>query len=132
MTSKRFQILMALTVVSGFLGGAVSNLLLRGAPAAAQATVPVTNMIRAMRFEVVDDQGKTRAVLGQKPDGRTGLWLDNATGKDLVGLVVGTDDSEGLVLCNAAGKPRAGMLVGPDRPFLGLYDDAGKIIWRAP
>jgi hypothetical protein len=70
-----------LIAVSGFLGGVVSDVVLRGTPAAAQMEDAVADVVRAKRFEVVDDAGKPRASLSLDPDGRPFLGvLDDAEG----------------------------------------------------
>ncbi|MEI6501177.1 MAG: hypothetical protein WCP21_09155 [Armatimonadota bacterium] len=98
MTSKQFRMLVVVTLVAGFLGGAVCNLLLRGTPATAQGA---PNTVRATTFVVVDDAGKTRATLG----------------------VVGSSFCPALTLYDATGKRRAGLSMGPDgSPGLSTYD----------
>lgn len=113
MTSRQFHILIVLAVVSGFLGGAVSNLLLRGAPAAAQTTGgKAQEVVIARKFVLVDGAGKTRATLG----------FDTAPG-------FAPAKSPGLALYDAAGKWRAELCLGPDgSPDLALYGTGGK--WR--
>lgn len=67
-------------------------------------------VVRARRFEVVDEAGETRAALRVLPDG-----------------------SPGLDLYDAAGEVRAGLEVNRDgSPALRLADAAGNIIWQAP
>jgi hypothetical protein len=133
MTSRQFRVLMVLTVVSGLLGGAGSNLLLQGGPAVAQAGGAVQEVVRAKRFEVVDDQGKRRAALGLTADGSPAFWLYDATGKTRVELHVLPDGSTDLLLYDAAGERRAWLGLTPDgSPYLWLRDTAGKVIWHAP
>jgi hypothetical protein len=129
MTSRQFRVLMALTVVSGLVGGAASNLLVQGAPAVAQVGGAVQEVVRAKRFEVVDDQGRSRALLSVLPDGSPGLTLYDGAGKQRAGLGLLPDGTPRLALHDAAGKQRAGLTVLPDgSPGLALFDAAGKAI----
>jgi len=130
MTSRQFRVLMALTVVSGFLGGAASNLLLQGAPARAQAGGAVQGMVRAKQFKVVDDQGRTRATLGLTTDSGCGLFLYDAAGKIRATLCLGADGGPGLWLYDAAGEGRTMLAVSPDgrRSGLTLWDAAGVLM----
>lgn len=43
--------------------------------AGAAKPVPVQEVVRARRFEVVDEKGKVRAVIGPQRNGGFGLWL---------------------------------------------------------
>ena len=148
MTSRQFRILIVLTVVSGFLGGAVSNLLLRGVPAAAQGG-KVQDEVLARNFMLVDGAGKVRASLGLNTAPgfeaavSPGLALYDAAGKWRAGLCLGEDGSPALALYDAAGKwgpegwdartPRANLGVGPDgSPGLTLNKADGEVLWKAP
>ncbi|HEY3397972.1 MAG TPA: hypothetical protein VGM19_09985 [Armatimonadota bacterium] len=124
MTKSQFRILIVLTVVSGFLGGAVSNLLLRGAPVAAQmAEAKAPDAVRAKTFEVVDDQGNVCARLGVDEEGGSSLDLYGVVGK--TGAVL---SDTGISLHDAAGRPRALLGTGNDgSPLLGLYDATGDV-----
>ena len=97
-------------MVSGLVGGAVSNLLLRGGPAMAQAGGAVQDVVRAKKFQVVDDQGKKRAALGLSDDGGPALLLYDADGKKRAGLFLASDGS----------------------PSLSLYRKGGTVAWHAP
>ena len=110
MTGKQFRALAVLTVVSGFLGGAVVNLVLRGGPAMAQAGGAVPEVVRAGRFEVVDDQGVMRAAFGHLSvlwNNNPGLFLYDAAGKTRAELFLGDHGSPGLVLSGPDGLGRA-------------------------
>ena len=74
MAGKPNLSLVVVAMVSGLMGGAVSALLLRGGPATAQTGGAVQagaaqGVVKAKGFEVVDDQGKTRAVVAMTKDG---------------------------------------------------------------
>ena len=117
-----------LIAVSGFLGGAVCNLVLHGAPAAAQAGDAVPGVVRAKAFEVVDDAGTTRATLAVRPDGMAELRLSDAAGELRAGLGVRSDSSPGLALWDGAGQKRAELFVNDGGgPLLRLWDAAGEV-----
>jgi hypothetical protein len=150
MTARQFRILVALTVVAGFLGGGASNLLFRGAPAAAQpATAQVQDEVRARSFVLVDDNGKKRARLGVKEGdaafalfdaeenprimlltgAATGsqLTIGDAAGKFQANLSVSADNAAALLLNDPAEKQRVGLLVTPEGASgVQFSDEAGK------
>ena len=129
MTGRQFRILVVLTVASGFLGGAASNLLLRGAPAMPQATVAkVQDKVVAKAFELVDEAGKTRATLGRLPNGSSGLLLYDAAGEMRADLSLFFDGSPGLWLYDAAGEGRAALhLVTDGSPALDICDATRRV-----
>lgn len=142
MTSKQFHIVVVLTLVAGFLGGAASNLLLRGTPATAQGT---TGAMRATRFEVVDDGGKIRAVLGASGSAFCpALTLYDAAGQRRAGLSMGPDGSPGLSMYDASSVLRArvgclqtvgkssGTTTSYPESTIALFKKDGVISWRAP
>ncbi len=124
---------MALTVVSGFLGGAPSNVLLRTTPAVAQAKGAVPVEIKAMQFTLVDRAGKPRAFLSATGGRNSALCLLD-TPQNTRAAVLVTDGSESsLTLWDAARRPRALLSVGYDgSPGLELRDAAGHVAWQAP
>ena len=106
MTKHQFRILIVLTVVAGFLGGGVSNLLLRGGPAAAYPVgAQATTVVRATQFVLVNGAGKTQATLSSGTAGPTLTMLD-ATGHARVALRVLANGTPDLSLSDAAGKAR--------------------------
>ena len=78
MTKAQFRVLMLLTVISGLVGGGVSDLLLRGLPAKAAQTTAAPKVIEAQEFRLVDKEGKQRTVLGSSEEGFSGLNLWDA------------------------------------------------------
>jgi len=121
----------------------------------AKPTVPVAEVVRAKRFELVDSAGEVRALLGptQYADGGPALALYDNDGKEcaslavLVGIspqlslgeaakstrvILGPVDSSygwpALVLCGQDGKVQATFEVVSDgAPALRLMDKAGKM-----
>jgi len=73
--------------------------------AAGQAkAVPVAEVVRARRFELVDADGKERAVLRIAAEGTPMLVLWDNNGKVSAGLGLGPDGSPNLALVDANGK----------------------------
>ena len=66
--------------------------------AAGQATVPVQEVVRAQRFELVDGTGKVRAMLAVASDGRAGLMLADEKGKARAVLTLDSEGSPNLFL----------------------------------
>ena len=87
MTSRQCSTLALLTVVAGFLGGAVSDRLLRGDPSAAAQGAPpppaVPGEVTATRFRRVDAEGWGRAALEVDADAGSRLRLYDAAGKPI-------------------------------------------------
>jgi hypothetical protein len=127
MNSRQFRVLAVLTVVSGFLGGAVSNLLLQGAPAMAQAGGAVQEVVRAKEFALIDDEGRTRAQLGRNSNGCFGAWVFDAAGEGRLSLTVGPDGYPAMLLYDAAGKAQVRLGANPDgSSYLSVLHAAGK------
>lgn len=124
MTRHQFQILMALTVVSGLLGGAASNLLLRATPALAQGP-EVADEVRAQRFALVDAEGQEQAILGFNENGEPGLVLFDQAGNNRAALVL-TDGNPNLMLWDADVTPRASLSLSLGQPVLALYDEEAE------
>jgi len=109
--------------------------------------------IRANRFILEDENGKTRAELSLKKDGPVLLLLDendksraelslkkdgpnlslsDENGKPRAGLTVDKDGRPGLLLLDDNGKCLAILSVAMDGPWLALFEENGKVIWKAP
>jgi len=88
--------------------------------AGAEGGAGVLDKVRAKNFVLVDDAGKSCALLAPTKKG-AGLILLDAEGKTRAMLSVGA-----LGLYDADGKTRAMLSVGADGPGLGLFDEAGK------
>lgn len=138
MTKRQFRVLVVLTIVFGFPGGAVSNLLFRDAPALAAGT-PVQQEVRAKKFVLVDEAGKERAALDLSWRNPV-LWLYDEAGEmrtalNSMGLSFHSEAGKirtilnstmGLSLHDEAGKMQVALAVNAGEPSLGLYDEAGK------
>jgi len=90
-------------------------------------------VVRAQQFELVDSQGKVRALLAMLPDGGPILALYDKGGKAAANLSLLPGESPMLALHDSGGKTRALLNVRPDgSPMLALFDREGKVIWQAP
>jgi hypothetical protein len=68
MNYKQSGLLVVLALIAGFVGGSASNWFFMGEPVFAQKPSQPPETIRAKQFVVVDETGKTRAVLGTEVD----------------------------------------------------------------
>ena len=72
--------------------------------------LPITDIVRSRRFEVVDDKGKLRAFLGEGPNGSLGLTFCDTNGKTQASLRVFSIFTDGSVAT----------------PELAMFDPAGR------
>jgi len=73
----------------------------------------VPEVVRAQAFELVDEEGKARAVLGLGREGAPNLDLKDANGLKRATLALLPDGSPVLVLNDARGEERATLTGGP-------------------
>lgn len=92
------------------------------AEAAGQAKSGVPEVIRAQKFELVDEEGKVRAVLGLGRDGAPNLDLSDAKGLKRATLALLPDGSPVLMLSDARGEERATLTGGRS---LTMRDETG-------
>lgn len=78
--------------------------------------------IRAQEFDVVDQNGKTRVILGTDDSGSPGLVLYNKNGKPGVELTLGADELPALGLYDQNDKNRAALYLDKSGPTLTLSD----------
>ncbi len=107
MQAKQYGILVILIIVSGFIGGSLTTVLLEDSPLWAEDQPPA--VIRAQQFEIVNEQGQVY--------GKFGVFRQ----------------SPFLVLRGADQQPRVflGML-HPGVPALAFMDEDGRTVWQAP
>jgi hypothetical protein len=86
-------------------------------------------VLRAKRVEIVDDEGKVRAVLGTREEGIGGLSVYDESGRVRARLEAGEipEQGSGLSVFDTNGKPRAsvGMSNDPDKSFGLILLDVG-------
>ena len=102
--------------------------------AAGKATADVPEVIRAQRFEVVDEKGSVLALLGSLPSplGGAQLVLNDDRGKGRALLYVFTagrwEGETNLILTDVRGQPRVKLRVSPEgSPGLNLNDENGHM-----
>ena len=105
MTRLQYAILVVAMILSGFLGGAMSERLFSGGVAGAQSK---TTGVSAEEFLLLDKTGKARAGLGLDANGEVGLVLTSKDGG------------------------RRLYLSPDDRTAFKLADRTGTVIWSAP
>ena len=121
---RRSRMLLAGVLVAGAVGVIVASL--AGIPAeAAPDKGGVHKVVRAEKFEVVDQKGKTRAILAAYKPGPA-LMLYDEDGKERAGLAVG-DNGPRLVFWDEKGKARTGLVAQKGGPALELYDAKGTL-----
>jgi len=118
--------------------------------------VAVAEVVRTQRVEIMDNEGRHRAVLSVGPDsspalvlwgkdvktramlrvlddGRTGLYLWGKGGESSASLSVRPDGRMALVFWDKNGVERAALGILEDgTPSLTLCDPEGKPIWSVP
>ena len=117
MNRKEYFSILALAVLAGLVGGAVSIWAFMEDSVFAQKTIQPSKSIRAERFEVMDSDGKLRIALGLLP-------LDTAP-----------QGSPSLRLFGKDGKLRAVLDLAPtlnDLPGMAFYDKDGNVVWSTP
>lgn len=87
----------------------------------AKPAVPVQEVLRAKRFELVDGKGRTRGLLALTESGSPGLWLTDANGKALARIWVETEGAAAMSL----GDPIRTRLE------LGASDDGAMVLLTA-
>ena len=68
MNKGEFRMVLLSAIMAGFLGGAISSLLIAAPAFGEKKSAPFANSIKAENFELVDKQGKTRAKLTMGED----------------------------------------------------------------
>jgi len=89
---------------------------------------PVQDSVRARRFELVDDRGNVRAVLGTQNDsGAPGFLISDSAGRPRIALHVSPDDVPALDLLDASGAPRVHVALDSDgAPMATLFGPADR------
>jgi len=79
--------------------------------------------VRARRFELVDDRGRVRMVLGTQSDnGAPGLLVSDSAGRPRIALHVSPEDAPAFDLLDESGAPRIHVALDTDgAPMLTLF-----------
>jgi hypothetical protein len=125
--------IIAAALVAGLVGGSAASWFLIGAPAFALTAPPLAKVVQAQRFELVDESGRQRAVLGPTRRGDVGLLIADASGQVRAVLTVNGKGEPGLELLDEQGESRASMAVRTgESGTLALRDTDGRVVWQAP
>jgi len=130
MSRIQYGLILIVAVVSGLIGGGVSNWLFRGELAFAQKP-PHTEVIRAGKFEVVDKDGKVRAGLMVKDGESPTLSLFDKEGNDLVLMSLSSTGEAVLAFRDKGPKARLSLTLLKEGPRVDLWDTEGKNIRAA-
>ena len=123
MTRRQFVFLSVLTIISGLIGGAFSNWLLND-PVWAQGRE--AGLVTATEFRLVDDAGRTRALLSLLR-GRPRLIMLGETGEFQMELGIDQENSPALRFRDPDGKPRVRLaLASSGAPDLSFMDRSGN------
>jgi len=96
------------------------------APLPTQAA-PADQVVRARKFELVDQQGRVRGVLGDLGFGSVGMSVRDSDGTMRVGLSVLPDGKAVVSFYTKEGRPGAALGIGPDgNPTMLLARGDGK------
>jgi hypothetical protein len=86
--------------------------------------------VRANRFVLEDENGKTRVTLGM--DGDTPELILFGENENLRLSICAGEDGPGLILYGDKGEFRLGICTGENGPGLVLFNERGEAIWEAP
>ncbi len=126
MNRKQYLLLVALTVLAGLIGGAVSNWVFMARSAVAEGVPTAEEVVLAKRFILADEKGNIRSIWGVTPgDDEVALMFLDKDGKVRVNM--GTrSGSAGLIVGDKNEKSRAIMSVNPNGdPMLTLSGKNG-------
>ena len=132
MNKKQYSLMLVLALVAGLVGGVVSSQFLMGQPAFAEKKSKPLKVVESEEFRLVDKDGKTRAFLGfgHSPinRGQPRFELHGKAGFPLAVLGVSS------LMTEQERMEGERSLRHPRRPIfsLVLFNEKGKVIWRAP
>jgi hypothetical protein len=104
MKKQHMVMLVLAALLAGLGGGIVSSQFLNVQPALAETSPRISAIVTAKAFQLVDDNGNVRALLGLRSMEGAGLWLYDTDGKALAALEVVEDGSGSVTLGNKEGK----------------------------
>src|SRR5262245_40154787 len=103
MRVNHIVLIVAAALVAGLVGGIVASWCRLGAPAFALTAPQLARVVQAQRFELVDESGRQRAVLGPTRRGDVGLLIAEPSGQVRAVLTVNTDGEPDLELLDENG-----------------------------
>ncbi len=132
MTKKDYGLVLLLAMIFGLAGGTVASRFFMDEPVFAAKTPKPQKVITAEKFVLVDEDGVSRAVLGQYSKnkvgvGRVALALQDEKGNARIELAVTKEGVIGLNFFNKDGKPRASLVLSDNGgPVLSLGSKEGN------
>jgi hypothetical protein len=129
MNRKQYSQIVILALIAGLVGGVVSNQFLMGEPYLAEKNGLQEKVIRAERFELVDNNGTLRGILGIIGYDPSLMLVD----KDgcFRCVLTAAPDGASLFLRGKDCKDQI-TLSGRIDPALRFYDEKGNVVWKAP
>ena len=121
-------LVLTLALVGGLIGGALSTKVFIGKQAYAQESPQHQKIIVAKQFRLVDDQEKTRAILGLTSRvGQPGLWLIDNNGRVRVSLILDRKQQPALFLADSAERVRTELRV---EKGVGADEEYSSLVFR--
>lgn len=112
MNKRQFILMLALALIGGLIGGALSARVFIDKQAFAQKSPLHQKIIVAQEFRLVDEQEKTRAILGLTSRvGQPGLWLHDKNGRVRVSLILDPKQQPALFLADSEERVRTELRV---------------------
>ncbi len=126
MNRRESLVMLGAAVMAGVVGGVISGNLFQTESVIAQETSPTAKVITAEEFRLVDQEGRTRAVLGMDTEGtEPSLVFFTKEGANLVRLGLKGFFPELSFLSSLSGKPKpsiilSGLAEAPSISLLGF------------
>ncbi len=124
----------ALALIGGLFGGALSMIVFTDKQALAEKSSQHEKAFVAREFHLVDTDGKTRAIFGFTSQvGQPGLWLIDNNGKTRVSLILDPKQQPALFLADSLERVRTevrvekGLVSDEEYPSLILRDVDQKV-----
>ena len=111
MKGNQTGLIIAAAFVAGLLGGSAASWFAMGASVFALTAPQLAKVVQAQRFELVDQNGRQRAVLGPTRLGDIGLLIADPSGQVRAVLTVNATGEPDLELLNEQGDSRASLAV---------------------
>ena len=83
-------------------------------------------VVRAKRFELVNEEGEIRAILGTGPDDTVGITLLGQGESDRLSLGTHSDGSSTIALQDEEGRERVKLSAGVSGPVVNIKDENGN------
>ena len=129
MKRRQYFLLTLLTLVAGFVGGALSSQIFMARTASAQLTQSHEKVISAEQFQLVDKEGKMRFVIGMSPQEQPVLGFTDENGKARIFLGLTSLEGETwpiLKLRDADEQMRISISGGNGNPRISVLDKNGN------